>query len=508
MNGLDTFATTIIETQENPNGLTMDLTNDQAPQLVNGENGPHPNGHVVEQQQLQLSLTLYDMDLERMQSELWKGRYLTPQDFMDDIGKIVHNANVRFYDDSDRLYKAQAMFTAAQVSIQEFDPQFRLECERMAARERQRREERRKERGKDKGKEPAAPVIIRRSARANGLQPEHPITDPVKLERRLKRQRGEIDGNGGDSHTSEGESHGLPIDGTRDVKRSRILDEQDDDRDPLDTLDQTPGSEARTHVVRFLTAPIEPMAPLITIDEHPHPQHDTHRPSFPRHPSPLQNELNNPQHVESMPVDSMPLRPFGFNPALLNPMSPSENPFQATTPPFSQRIPAAPANPAMVVDPSDPFISQPHPQHPYLGPLSPNASTSYPQIPRGLTPLAPVSVQPSPAQSRRTSRHPTPLPGPSISTEPPEPVPMEIERTPTPLPDFHVSSTLVNELRRFLRDLTADLTIEQLEQLRATSLGTVWRHRKEWDRDELIRALLKDAKSFVNDVLEALNSEY
>lgn len=494
---------TIIETH--PNGLAMDLTNDQAPQLVNGENGPHPNGHVMEQQQLQQSLTLYDMDLERMQSELWKGRYLTPQDFMDDVGKIVHNADVRFYDDSDRLYKAQAMFTAAQVSIQEFDPQFRLECERMAARERQRREERRKARGKDKGKEPAAPVVIRRSARTNGLQPEHPITDPVKLERRLKRQRGELDGNGGDSHTSEGEAHGLPMDDGRDVKRSRILDEQDDDRDPLDTLDQTPGSEARMHVVRFVTAPIEPMAPLITIDEHRHPQHETHRPLFSRHPSPLQNELNSPRPVDSMPVDS-PLRPPGFNPALLNPMGPSENPFA----PFSIRLPAAPANPAMVVDPSDPFISQPHPQHPYLGPLSPNASTSYPQIPaRGLTPPAPVSVQPSPAQSRRTSRQPTPLPDPSTSTEPPPgPVPMEIERTPTPLPDFHVSSTLVDELRRFLRNLTANLTIEQLEQLRATSLGTVWRHRKEWDRDELISGLLKDAKSFVNDVLGAQHSEY
>jgi hypothetical protein len=76
------------------------------------------------------------------------------------------------------------VFAAAQVSIQGFEPQFRLECERMAARERRRREERNKEKGKGKEQQQAA------APRANGLQPEHPLTYPVKLERRLKRQRG------------------------------------------------------------------------------------------------------------------------------------------------------------------------------------------------------------------------------------------------------------------------------------------------------------------------------
>jgi hypothetical protein len=37
---------------------------------------------------------------------------------------------------------------AAQVSIQEFGPQLRLECERMAVRERQRRKQHKKNNGK------------------------------------------------------------------------------------------------------------------------------------------------------------------------------------------------------------------------------------------------------------------------------------------------------------------------------------------------------------------------
>ena len=49
--------------------------------------------------------------------------------------------------------------------------------------------------------------IDRRSVRNNGQQPELSITDPVKLERRLKRQRGE-ECIGGNSHGSKEETVG------------------------------------------------------------------------------------------------------------------------------------------------------------------------------------------------------------------------------------------------------------------------------------------------------------
>ncbi|KAI0002912.1 hypothetical protein BJV74DRAFT_557600 [Russula compacta] len=170
---------------------------------------------------------LFNMDLERMHVELHKNRYLTPQAFLDDVGKMVHNAVVCQSDDLERLHRAQAMYTATEVSIQDFDLQFRTECERMAVRERQRRAVRKKAKEKareketDAGSETYAPGT-RRSARHNGQQPEIAITDVTKLERaaRLKRQR------------STGPSTGSQASGDetgdgRNAKRSRVNSEED-----------------------------------------------------------------------------------------------------------------------------------------------------------------------------------------------------------------------------------------------------------------------------------------
>jgi hypothetical protein len=49
------------------------------------------------------------MDLEKMHVNLYKRKYLTPHDFLDDIRKIVHNAHLRIAEDMERFYKAQAM---------------------------------------------------------------------------------------------------------------------------------------------------------------------------------------------------------------------------------------------------------------------------------------------------------------------------------------------------------------------------------------------------------------
>ena len=490
--------------------MTVDVTREQAMEIDAVVDDAQPNGIVVEQQQAQATVQqltpLFDMDLERMHSELFRGRYLTPQDFMDDIGKMVHNADVRSHEDLDRLYKAQAMFTAAEVSIQEFDPQFRLECERMAVRERQRREERRKEKEKEKEQQQQAGALIpiRRSARANGLEPEHSITDPVKLERRLKRQRGELDGTGGDSlNTSEGETIAGPATSYegRDAKRTRILEERDDGRDPLDTLGRTPNSEVRSHVVRFVTGPLG--SPLVAEPPQIHlspPPSQINSNYLPPLPTP------NFHSLLPSPTPELQLlpRPSGFNPALLNPVQPSERQ------PFASPIPnPGPSRSPIHVDPADPFISQPHPHYPYFTPdvlLARNMT-------RGLTPPVVGSAQSSTLVPRhasaRSSRQPTPMTvGPTA--EPvvlsPEPTPMEVtvvERVRTPLPDFHVSRGLVDELGRMFKEETEGLTIEQLEQLRATCLGAIWRGRKEWDRDQLMGELLKLVRTFVLEVEES-----
>lgn len=512
---METVTTTVLEVHHSENGV-IDLTTDQATQVVNGDHGAPMNGVLMVQQQAIQDPALFDMDLERMHTELFKGRYLTPQDFLDDVGKMVHNANVRSQYDLDRLHKAQAMFTAAQVSIQEFDPQLRLECERMATRERQRRDARKKEKGRGKEENGnGVPAGMRRSARNNGLQPEHSITDPVKLERRLKRQRGD-EGSGGDSHGSEGEAHsGVGLDGGRDAKRTRIIDEHDDDRDPLDTLGGTPGSAGvRSHVVRFAPIIVEPMAPLIEVSEVQYQQQANQFPA-PSHPSLYPSQLNFANtHPDQMVVDPSPRRALGFDPALLNPVQPAEDHFQQGSP-FSSRPNNEPYNfPSMSFDPSDPFVSHQQPQQPYHPLQYPQAAFRLQDNNNLLakTPTPPLHAPPrlssrSPAlqgpDTARPSRQTTPLPLPTASTASREPTPMIVERTPTPpLPDFHVSPELVSSLRQLLTSDTTGLTIEQLEQLRATCLGTVWRHRKDWDRDELVSELLKEVKEFVEEVTE------
>ena len=85
-------------------------------------------------------------------------------------------------------------------------------------------------------------------------------------------------------------------------------------------------------------------------------------------------------------------------------------------------------------------------------------------------------------------------------------VPMEVERTPTPLPDFFVPSEALEDLKRNMRDRTRVLNVEQLEQLRATCLGSVWRHRTEWDRTALILELKDTLQEFVEEIADDMES--
>ncbi|KIL60752.1 hypothetical protein M378DRAFT_167726 [Amanita muscaria Koide BX008] len=62
-----------------------------------------------------------------------------------------------------------------------------------------------------------------------------------------------------------------------------------------------------------------------------------------------------------------------------------------------------------------------------------------------------------------------------------------VERTPTPLPGLHSTKDLLAELR-------------------PTCLRCAWRHRKEWNRDELLRGLSKLVEEFAGEVL-ALDDE-
>ncbi|KIJ58849.1 hypothetical protein HYDPIDRAFT_33761 [Hydnomerulius pinastri MD-312] len=454
-------------TIQDQNGIVEVLENGVTQESQNGEvNGVHPEGQPSEPQsqmqtqaqiqlqplpQVQLPL-LFDMDLERMHMDLYKGKYLTPQDFLDDVLKIVHNANVRVYEDNERLHKAQAMLTAAEVSVQEFDPQFRLECQRMAERERKRRMERKKAKGKGRAEENGMCAPVRRSARHNGQQPEMAITDPLQLERRLKRARsGERPSGSPESVEDKQENGGTP----RQLKRPRTVLSDDDDHDPIDLLGPMSSQQARAATVRFANDgqpnQVEPTAAL--------------------EPQPAASQGMVDGSLDAMAVDPPAPRRTGFDPFLLNPMPPEQDRMRsASIPPFLNGVASGSGSHTPTFSP----LPLPHNQ---IQPL-PQAFPAY-SPPR--TPMP--SADPVPGADLM-----------SIVSPPREPT-----RSPTPLPDFHVDEELLSSLQYQLKSRTGQLSVELLEQLRATCLGCIWRHRTEWNRDALVHELLGVLGEFLDD---------
>jgi len=464
----------------------MTVTTTAAAPEVNMEAVPHINGvrEAVHQQCQQGAVNgdmdvdsapvvaplLHDVDLEKMHVDLYRGRYLTPQDFLDDISKIVQNSELRAFEDMDRMYKAQAMLIATQVSIQEFDPAFKLECERMAVRERQRREERRKtkEKGKEKEMErEKEEAVTRRSTRIPGQTLEISIMDPVKLERRLKRQRGP---SAGSSH--EGEEDGQDEDDQeRESKRSRMSTEENE-RGLLEEA----GQATHVRVVHFAasTEVVEPSRPTHTF-----------------------GDASAATVLEPMIVDTIPSS--GFDSTLLNPLSPTENVFvtprtsRTGSPVSTVAMNAASLSlvPALLV--SNSLDSQLESDTSSIPPAPLVTTNSEPFL------VPPDLQMPSPQQHVSLCRTKTPEIFPIVTQDP---LPVIVERPATPLPQFHIDEMLLSELHQRLAKTTAPLNIEQLEQLRAMCLEIVWRHRMDWERDGVVRELMEQVKRFVEEVAD------
>ena len=458
-----------VEVQAVPDG-TVEVVEQHQQQMehTTPTDPPQINGHVAEGQEPVVAVItepppppppkphLYDMDLERVHVELYRNKYLTPFDFLQDIRKIAHNAEVCAINDLERLYKAQAMLTATEVSLNDFDQTFRLDCERMAVRERKRREDRKKQKQKEKAEKekekerqggeaadlnnPYAPGT-RRSARNTGQEPEVSITDPLQLERRLKRSRS-AEGGATDGRQSSEEVEG------RSPKRSRVASE--DERTSQSLL------------------PIP----------------------FVKSTTPLPDgTLRPPQHSPQLAHPS-PRRTGGFDPSLLNPAPASDGT------PFASAQNGATPPPSSTLS-STPTVSAQHRLE------SPNPFVVKTQQPQQEVPVViaqgPVDQLQDEAASEERQNDPD-LEG-EPPAEPPAPEMMEIIRTPTPLPDFRIDEYGMEQLRSCLGAPTAELDIEELEQLRATCLAAVWRHRTAWDRTALVSELISMAKEFVREVL-------
>ncbi|KAE8232962.1 hypothetical protein CF326_g2005 [Tilletia indica] len=112
---------------------------------------------------LKRDMTIWLISLDKMHTRLFNSYYLTAEEFLDDVQKLVSNAEEAAEVDEDRVTKAYEMRTLALILIEQFvDPAFRVECAKMAKRVREReaasaREEREKAgKGKEKANGDAA----------------------------------------------------------------------------------------------------------------------------------------------------------------------------------------------------------------------------------------------------------------------------------------------------------------------------------------------------------------
>lgn len=142
-------------------------------------------------------LPIWTVNLEKMQKRLYYNGYLTVEDFIEDLGRIVSNAEEAQEVDEERLTRAQQLRNLAVILIDShIDAEFRASCERMAARMLQREEEAKREAEKEKKeKEEAArmPKGERHSSRLHGEVPQLSSLDELAaLERKRSRPSDEV----------------------------------------------------------------------------------------------------------------------------------------------------------------------------------------------------------------------------------------------------------------------------------------------------------------------------
>ncbi|GJJ08616.1 hypothetical protein Clacol_002835 [Clathrus columnatus] len=439
---------------------------------------------------------IHNIDLERIQLHLYRGKYLTPQDFLEDLQKIVHNARVwgGGERDNERFAKAQMMYTTAQVHTNELDAFFRAECERMAVRERQRREEWAAANPKPP-KNRLKPVdhhntdqdvmdtheeandntganiatngqAVRRSARHNGEQADVVISDPVKLERRLKRQRSsEASGSQDEKHEHQNGDgpDSMDVD-TEERTAKRIRTESGD-------APQTTDGITFTSILDDEPDPLDLVGPTSSQS-----QQGGGGPNV-RFAEEVIVTSNDTEHVVTTSVVDAAMTSFTSHEDARIFMHESASADRETSADVSQpQHPRPHSFPSVVKLVSTPSVPD--------GPLDPRGGPV-------LEPLQPPPQEQSMVEDAVEVHQYFPEEQ-TITSRPRSP-------TPQPPPPFHISDEYLEQLSDSLTSLTEGLNVEQLEQLRATSLNCVFRRRSDWDRDEMVKELLDIVAMFVNE---------
>jgi SpoVK/Ycf46/Vps4 family AAA+-type ATPase len=144
------------------------------------------------------TMPIWTTNLEKMQKRLYYNGYLSCSAFMEDIQKIVENAEEAAEVDQERVFRAHQMRNLAIVLMDQYiDAGFREECDRMALRQTAREQEAREatEKAKQSAEEAAKKAAEsakgeRASARIAGKEVDAALLGDVgAIERGAKRQR-------------------------------------------------------------------------------------------------------------------------------------------------------------------------------------------------------------------------------------------------------------------------------------------------------------------------------
>ncbi|GAA5992072.1 hypothetical protein JCM10908_000727 [Rhodotorula pacifica] len=440
----------------------------------------------------------HNVDLDTMASDLYKGYYYTPDDFLQDILRIQANAEVNkiMENDAEAPIRAGQMVNHVKVMLdQTFDAASRAECEKMAERLRE--------------KEKAVPRKDRRRGRNGELPGEEGIVAAAEsaaaaggaFKPRMSRTRDgddDAEGEGGqadaadDQHVEVGE--GAEAEG--DANDSRGMK-----RDRVRSADEAEGEEDDDHASSSKKQRMDVDGP-----DHAHAQ-------------PAAVELANGQAVASTSTAALAPAALASNviaqpsfASLLNPSASTNG--AAVAPPMA--VGSAPVDTATSAL-SGPLATLDAAHNPFLSDASASGSVSS-------TFLAQRTLSAHGGGSATSSRAATPTPAVNgtaadvantqgsdanvdgaaekdAERQPePERSPTPMEATPPPPPPFVVPHEAVDSLRSLLVSGTDDLTVDQLEQLRAACFDTVWRGRADWDRSGVISELDELARDFVEEV--------
>ncbi|GAA5972277.1 hypothetical protein JCM11641_002388 [Rhodosporidiobolus odoratus] len=476
----------------------------------------------------------HNVDLDSMHSDLYKGYYYTPDDFVTDILRIQHNAEVNkiMENDGEAPIRAGQMVNHVKVMLdQTFDTNFRAECEKMAMRMRDKgRDQQRMDKDKKRGKggEVAADGMIaaaKEAAVAGGLNARHRSAGPgeedeVEVvegvgvgetageegegERQLKRVREEGEGDAMEGIEQE--------DGQGPPKRPR-----QDGEDGVAAVDLADGQ-----AVASGSGPI-PLpngnvltATSATLNDLLNPTSHSALPTFTTTDAASHFSQAPAQHNPSAAPDFAPFMPVGSVPSISpRPVAQPATSLPAHAPGSVSFLTGAIPGPSAAANPFSPSPAKTN------GDANLRAfpfAASNGAVSRETTPTpAPLGANgtliPDSQLRRSASVEQASVPGPSqdgaatqgeqepevSSTRTPTPM----AATPPPLPDFILDSFQVDAFASLLVDRTSSLNVDQLEQLRAACFDTVWRLRARWDRKGMVEELEELVREFVEEV-EAL----